>query len=72
MIQTWSEVMSRYQALKPTSRAAKNLNEWGEIFASAYRLDTNRANELWQQLIDLNIRSDLTYAKYFSTIIFDA
>lgn len=71
MIQTWSEVMSRYQALKPTSRAAKNLNEWGEIFASAYRLDTNRANELWQQLIDLNIRSDLTYAKYFVAQIFN-
>ncbi|MDO4486398.1 MAG: tellurite resistance TerB C-terminal domain-containing protein [Bacillota bacterium] len=71
MLKSWQEVEKRYSELKPTSRAAKNLKVWGEIFASAYKLDPNRANELWQNLIELNIENDKTYAKYFVAQIFN-
>lgn len=71
MITTWNEIMSRYNGLNHASRGSKNLGEWGEIFASAYLLDRSQANAMWQEIIDLNIRKDLTYAKYFAAQIFN-
>lgn len=71
MLKSWQEVEKRYNELKPTSRAAQNLKVWGEIFASAYKLDPNRADELWQNLVEINISTDIAYAKYFVAQIFN-
>lgn len=71
MIETWSEVTSLYNSLNHASRGAKNLSIWGEIFASAYVLNRTQANIMWQEIIDLNVPKDITFAKYFVAQIFN-
>jgi len=68
---TWDEVKARYAALKPTSRAAKNLNEWGDVLSAAYTLDPAEASLMWQRIIDMNVSTDVAYAKYFVAQIFN-
>lgn len=71
MIETFPEVEAQYNSLKPTSRAAKNLSIWGLVLASAYKLDREKANTMWQHIIDINITNDIAFAKYFVAQIFN-
>lgn len=72
MISTWEEIYSRYDAIKDHKpRATKKLNELGEILASAYRLNPHRADEMWQYLIELNIKDNITFAKFYIAQVFN-
>lgn len=72
MIATWEEINSRYDAIKDHKpRAAKKLKELGEILASAYKLDPQRADEMWQYVIDLNIKDDIAFSKFYIAQVFN-
>lgn len=66
MLQTWNEIESRYDAIKDHKpRASKKLAELGLILASAYQLSPERADEMWQYIIDLNLSDDVSYSKFY-------
>lgn len=72
MIATWEEINSRYNAIKDHKpRASKKLKELGEILASAYKLDPQRADEMWQYIIELNIQDDITFSKFYIAQVFN-
>lgn len=70
MINNWHEIEKTYNSLNHTSRSSQNLSVWGELFASAYKLNPDKADQMWQNIIDLNVSNDITYAKYFVGQIF--
>lgn len=71
MIDNWEEINSRYNSIKDHKpRATKKLKELGEILASAYRLDPQRADEMWQYIIELNINDNITFAKFYIAQVF--
>ena len=72
MIATWEEINSRYDAIKDHKpRAAKKLKELGEVLASAYKLDPQRADEMWQYIIELNIKDNIAYSKFYIAQVFN-
>ncbi len=72
MIATWEEINSRYDAIKDHKpRASKKLKELGEILASAYKLDPQRADEMWQYIIELNIQDNITFSKFYIAQVFN-
>ncbi len=72
MIATWEEINSRYDAIKDHKpRATKKLKELGEILASAYLLDPQRADEMWQYIIELNIKDNITFSKFYIAQVFN-
>ena len=59
MITTMNEIEQRFDAIKDHKpKASKKLNELGEILASAYKINPDRADEMWQYLVELNVRDD--------------
>ena len=72
MLHTWESIIQKYNSIGHTSRATKNLEEWGELFASAYIVNADKADKLWQELIELNVATDEKFAKYFVAQIFNA
>lgn len=53
MITTMNEIEQRFDAIKDHKpKASKKLNELGEILASAYKINPDRADEMWQYLVD--------------------
>lgn len=65
MIKNWSEIQSRYDAIKDHKpRAAKKLNELGDILASAYAIDPDEADSMWQYIVDLNVADDITFQNF--------
>ena len=72
MLQTWESIIQKYNSIGHTSRATKNLEEWGELLASAYIVNAEKADKLWQELIELNVATDEKFAKYFVAQIFNA
>lgn len=72
MINNMSEVLQKFDAVKDHKpRAAKKLNELGDILASAYLLDADTANDMWQYIINLNIADDITYSKFYIAQVFN-
>lgn len=70
MINNWNEIEKTYNSLNHTSRSAQNLSVWGEVFASAYKLNPDKANQMWQNIIELNTANNIEYARYFVGQIF--
>ena len=72
MIKTLQEVEERFDAIKDHKpKASKKLNELGEILASAYKIDADRADEMWQYLVDLNVSEDVTNSKFYIAQVFN-
>lgn len=72
MITTMNEIEQRFDAIKDHKpKASKKLNELGEILASAYKIDPDRADEMWQYLVDLNVREDVKNAKFYIAQVFN-
>ena len=72
MIDNWDEINARYNKIKDHKpRASKKLKELGEILASAYRLDPQRADEMWQYIIELNIKDNITFSKFYIAQVFN-
>lgn len=72
MLHTWNDIIDVYNSLSHTSKSNNNLPVWGEIFASAFVLNPQKADLLWQELIDKNVSVDEKYSKYFIAQIFNA
>ena len=72
MLQTWESIIQKYNSIGHTSRATKNLEDWGELLASAYIVNAEKADKLWQELIELNVATDEKFAKYFVAQSFNA
>lgn len=70
MINNWNEIEKTYNSLNHTSRSAQNLSVWGEVFASAYKLNPDKASQMWQDIIELNTANNIEYARYFVGQIF--
>ena len=52
MIKDWSEIQERYDAIKDHKpRASKKLNELGDILSSAYAIDPDEADQMWQYIV---------------------
>ena len=72
MIKNWSEIQERYDAIKDHKpRASKKLNELGEILSSAYMLDPDKADQMWQYIVDLNVADDITFSKFYIAQVFN-
>ena len=72
MITTMNEIEQRFDAIKDHKpKAAKKLNELGEILASTYKIDPDRANEMWQYLVDLNVTENEKNAKFYIAQVFN-
>lgn len=70
MINNWNEIEKTYNSLNHTSRSSQNLSVWGEVFASAYKLNPDKASQMWQNIIELNTANSIEYARYFVGQIF--
>lgn len=71
MIQTWDEIVARYEKIKNHKpRASKKLNELGEIISSAYRFSPEEADTMWQYIIDLNIADNVEFARFYVAQVF--
>lgn len=65
------EIESRFDALKDHKpKAAKKLAVIGDLLASEYLLEPERANEMWLYLTDLNLDGDSKTAKFYVTQVF--
>lgn len=72
MIKSWSEIQSRYDAIKDHKpRATKKLNELGDILSSAYAQDPDEADSMWQYIVDLNVADDITFSKFYIAQVFN-
>lgn len=72
MITTMNEIEQRFDAIKDHKpKASKKLNELGEILASAYKISPDRADEMWQYLVELNVRDDEKNAKFYIAQVFN-
>lgn len=72
MITTWEEINSRYDAIKDHKpRASKKLKELGEILASAYKLNPQRADEMWQYIIELNVKDNIKFSKFYIAQVYN-
>ena len=72
MITNREEINIRFDAIKDHKpRAAKKLKELGEILASAYKLDPQWADEMWQYIIELNIKDNISFSKFYVAQVFN-
>lgn len=72
MITTMNEIEQRFDTIKDHKpKASKKLNELGEILASAYKINPDRADEMWQYLVELNVRDDEKNAKFYIAQVFN-
>ena len=72
MIKDWSEIQERYDAIKDHKpRASKKLNELGDILSSAYMIDPDEADQMWQYIVDLNVADDITFSKFYIAQVFN-
>lgn len=72
MITTMNEIEQRFDAIKDHKpKASKKLSELGEILSSAYKLNPERADEMWQYLVELNVREDVNNAKFYIAQVFN-
>ena len=67
MINTLQEIQDRFEKIKDHKpKASKKLNELGDILASAYKISSELADEMWQYIVDLNVDDDV--AQVFNKI----
>ena len=72
MIKDWSEIQRRYDAIKDHKpRASKKLNELGDILSSAYAIDPNEADHMWQYIVDLNVTDNIAFSKFYIAQVFN-
>lgn len=72
MITTMNEIEQRFDAIKDHKpKASKKLNELREILASAYKINPDRADEMWQYLVELNVKDDEKNAKFYIAQVFN-
>lgn len=72
VIKTLTEVRERFDKIKDHKpKAAKKLNELGEILASAYKIDADIADEMWQYLVELNVSDNPANAKFYIAQVFN-
>ena len=72
MIRDWDEIISRFDAIKDHKpKAAKKLNELGDILASAYKINAVEADSMWQYLVDLNVADTPENAKFYIAQVFN-
>lgn len=65
------EIESKFDAIKDHKpKAAKKLAVIGDLLASEYLLEPERANEMWLYLTDLNLDGDSKTAKFYVTQVF--
>lgn len=72
MLHTWNDIIDTYNSLSHTAKSNKNLPIWGEVFASAFVLNPQKADTLWQELIEKNVSIDEKYSKYFIAQVFNS
>ena len=66
------EVEERFEKIKNHKpKASKKLNELGDILASAYKLEEDRADKMWQYIIELNVSDNVENAKFYIAQIFN-
>ena len=72
MIKNWSEIQERYDAIKDHKpRASKKLNELGDILSSAYAINPDEADIMWQYIIDLNVADDIAFSKFYIAQVYN-
>ncbi|WP_164121104.1 hypothetical protein [Sharpea azabuensis] len=72
MIKSLAEIRERFDKIKDHKpKATKKLNELGIILASAYTIDINVADEMWQYLIELNVSNNPSNAKFYIAQVFN-
>ena len=72
MINTMQEVEERFAKIKDHKpKASKKLNELGDILASAYKIYPERADEMWQYIVDLNVSDSTANAKFYIAQVFN-
>lgn len=72
MIRSLQEINDRFDKIKDHKpKASKKLNELGEILASAYKIDPELANEMWQYIVDLNTMDDVANSKFYVAQVFN-
>lgn len=66
------EIEERFSKIKNHKpKASKKLNELGDILASAYKIYPERADEMWQYIVDLNVRDNSANAKFYIAQVFN-
>ena len=71
MINTLQEIQDRFEKIKDHKpKASKKLNELGDILASAYKISSELADEMWQYIVDLNVDDDVANAKFYVAQVF--
>lgn len=72
MINSMQEIKERFEKIKDHKpKAAKKLNELGDILSSAYMQDSAIANEMWQYIVDLNTADDIANSKFYVAQVFN-
>lgn len=72
MMTALQEIQERFDQIKDHKpKATKKLNELGDILASAYKISSELADEMWQYIIDLNVDDDVANAKFYVAQVFN-
>ena len=72
MINTLQEIQDRFEKIKDHNpKASKKLNELGDILASAYKISSELADEMWQYIVDLTVDDDVANAKFYVAQVFN-
>lgn len=72
MIENWEEIEDRFNKIKDHKpKATKKLNELGDILASAYLINPDKAIYMWDYIVDLNTKEDLDNAKFYVAQVFN-
>ncbi|SHF26159.1 hypothetical protein [Alkalibacter saccharofermentans] len=67
-----NKIIERFNKIKDHKpKATKKLNEIGDILASAYKIDPEAADQMWQYIVDLNVTDDKTNAKFYIAQVFN-
>lgn len=65
------ELEKRFEKIKDHKpQRATKLSELGYILANVYHLNPNRANEMWQYLVELNVTEKISSSKFYIAQIF--
>ena len=71
MVQNWQEIIYRYDAIKDDKkRSNKKLAEISNVISSAFLCSPQKADEMWQYIIDINVEDNIEFAKYYVAQVF--
>lgn len=71
MDESMQDLESRFDKIKNHKpRAPKKLAELGDLLARVFKINPQRANEMWDYITVLNISDDISYAKYYVAQVF--